>query len=199
LKPGRLVAIVGSSNLTSGGLDRNYEANVRIDDAGVAREFERFFDELFEGGRAKRIDDAWLDVYREQWKRQQTARIRLDRLRARARSIRTRVAAKPTAPTRIRGHAFAFTGGIAEWPRQLKLYPTVKRYDGRVIEAEGIRNADCLVHGDILGGQKTTRKLRWARSQGIEIISQGEFFQILENEMRLRRPNKKARSTSGSR
>jgi HKD family nuclease len=192
---GRAAAIVGSSNLTLGGLANNYEANVRIEGAGVV-ELERFFDELFDGGRAKRIDPLWLDSYRELWKQQRDAWIRLNRLQEKARLIRTRSTVKTTAPTRILDHSFAFTGGIADWPRQSKLYPTVERYGGSVIEAAGVKKADCLVHGDILGDRKTTRKLRAARRGGVDVINQSEFFRILENEKRLRgrkRPHRSAR------
>jgi phosphatidylserine/phosphatidylglycerophosphate/cardiolipin synthase-like enzyme len=79
LPSGAEAAIVGSSNLTRGGLDCNLEANVLVDD-GVVEELEGFFDELFEGGRAKHISTMWLDSYRELWKEQQAARTRLDSL-----------------------------------------------------------------------------------------------------------------------
>jgi len=192
---GPAVAIVGSSNLTAGGLGRNYEANVRVDAARVVGEIEEFFDELFEGGRAKHIDMLWRESYRELWKQQRAARMKIDRLQNGVKLIRTRRAVRTTAPTRIREHSFAFTGGIAGWPRELKLYPTVKKYGGNVLEVEGLKKAECLVHGDIRGGRQTTRKLRAARRDGIDIISQSDFFRILTNEMRLRKRNRPVRST----
>jgi hypothetical protein len=194
LPSGAGAAIVGSSNLTRGGLDCNLEANVLVDGRGVVEELEGFFDELFEGGRAKYINTMWLESYRELWKLQQAARTKLDRLLKKTKTIRTRSTARTTAPTRILNHSFAFTGRIPDWLRESKLYPTIKDYGGTVKEFEGLNKAECLVHGDIPGGQDSTRKLRAARRDGIEIISQSEFFRILDNERRLRKRKRLARS-----
>ena len=142
----RSFGIVGSSNLTLGGLDRNYEANLQIHETGVVGKLTRYFDELFEGGRAKQIDRFWLDAYTTQWKLQQATRLKLGRLQQKVKSIQGRRAVKTTAPSRIRGHAFAFTGRIDSWPRESKLYPVIKKYDGEIIEFGSIGNADCLVH-----------------------------------------------------
>jgi HKD family nuclease len=186
---GRSTVVVGSSNLTFGGLDRNYEANIQVDDVKTVSEFKSFFDELFEGGRAKQIDQAWLKTYAKNWQKQQAARKRLLHLQEMVRSIRTRDALRTPVPRRIRGHSFAFSGGIADWPRLAKLYPTITHYGGRVVEFEGMRRAECLVHGDTREGPKTTRKLSAARREGIEVISQTEFLEILENEKLLRKRN----------
>jgi HKD family nuclease len=188
-------AIVGSSNLTSGGLGCNLEANVRLDGAGLVRELEGFFDELFEGGRAKDIGETWLDSYRLLWKQQRAVRMKLDRLQRKAKGIRTRRPVTTMVPTRIREHSFAFTGRIAGWLREAKLYPTIRRYGGTVKEYAGLNKAECLVHGDIPGGKDSTRKLRAARRDGIEVISQSEFFRILDNEQRLRKKLRLARTT----
>jgi hypothetical protein len=37
-------------------------------------------------------------------------------------------------------------------------------------------SANCLVHGEILGGRKSTRKLVKARQLNIPIISEEQFF-----------------------
>jgi hypothetical protein len=137
----------------------------------------------------------WLDSYRDLWKQQQATRTKLDRFQKKVKVIGTRRTVRATTPTRIRKYSFAFTGGIDNWPRELKLYPTIARYGGNVIEYEGIRKADCLVHGDLRSGRETTRKLRVARQDGIEVISQGDFFRILDNEMRLRKRNRSDRTT----
>jgi HKD family nuclease len=189
------VAIVGSSNLTAGGLKCNLEANVLVHSASVVRELEGFFDELFEGGRARQIDKAWLDSYRELWKLQRTARMKLDRIQKKVKAIRTRRAVKTTVPTRIQKHSFAFTGGIYGWPRQSILYPTIKQYGGEVREFGGLNEAECLVHGDTRNDRQTTRKLREARRAGIDIISESDFFRILNNEKRLRKRDRRARPT----
>ena len=153
-------------------------------------ELETFFDELFEGGRARPIDTSWLDAYRDIWKQQRAMRSKLDRLQKKTKAIRTRRTVRTTVPTRVREHAFAFTGGIAGWPRELKLYPTIKRYGGTVVEIEGLNKTECLVHRDRRGGRKTTRKLRAARHAGIDIINESDFFRILANEIRLRNRNR---------
>lgn len=181
------VVVVGSSNVTMGGLDRNHELNVLVRNAdGVAR-FEEYFDELFEGGRAKEIDRRWLRDYERIWKEHQAMQKRMDRLREKIRSLGPRNAAKGATPDRIRGITFAFTGAIPDNPREATLYPRVRGYGGEVVEIEGINKANCLVHGDVLSGQQTTRKLRAARSRNIPVINQTEFFEILEREKRLRR------------
>src|SRR5579871_4563243 len=74
---GRTTVVVGSSNLTAGGFGRNYEANVQVDDAITVSGFKNFFDELFEGGRAKQIDQAWLNLYTKNWREQQAERRQL--------------------------------------------------------------------------------------------------------------------------
>jgi hypothetical protein len=40
-------------------------------------------------------------------------------------------------------------------------------------------SASCLVHGEILGGQKSTRKLVKARPMNIPIITDELFFNLL--------------------
>jgi NAD-dependent DNA ligase len=149
-----------------------------------------FFDELFEGGRARYIDASWLDAYRAIWKQQRATRLKLDRIQKKTKALRTRSTVNTTVPTRIRDHAFAFTGGIVGWPRELKLYPAIKRYGGTVVEIEGLNKAERLVHGDRRGGRKTTRKLQAARHAGIDIINESDFFRILANEIRLRNRNR---------
>jgi HKD family nuclease len=186
-------AIVGSSNLTLAGLRGNLEANAVVSGGGVV-ELEGFFDELFEGGRAKHIDATWLDAYRELWKQQRAAQRKLDRLQKKVKAIRVRRAVRTTIPTRIQKHSFAFTGGIAGWPRTSTLYPTIRHYGGEVKEFEGLNKAECLVHGDTRNDRQTTRKLRAARHHGIEIISESDFFEILDKEKRLRKRTRPGRS-----
>lgn len=188
-------AIVGSSNLTSGGLERNFEANVLIKTSALVGELEAVFDELFEGGRAKPIDSRWLDGYRDLWKELCAARKNLGHLQNKVKRLRALRTGKPTVPSRILAHSFAFTGGIEEWPRDAVLYPAIKQFGGSVVEIEGLKKAECLVHGDIRYGRKTTRKLRAARRAGIEIISQSDFFGILDNERRLRKQARRVSST----
>ena len=91
----------------------------------------------------------------------------------------TASAGKPI-PRRIAGHSFAFTGKIPGWPRLKKLYPIIRRLGGRAERrVSGIKSAECLVHGDIMGGRGSTRKLREARRLGVEVINQEQFLKIL--------------------
>ena len=66
-KTGKKTAIVGSSNLTEGGLSTNYETNVLVEDPRVVRQLLDYFEEHFEGAHAKAVDQSWLDQYRHLW------------------------------------------------------------------------------------------------------------------------------------
>ena len=50
---GRRHALVGSSNMTAGGLQNNYEASLWSDEPGAVRRLGDYFDELFHGGHAR--------------------------------------------------------------------------------------------------------------------------------------------------
>ncbi len=184
-KTGPKTAIIGSSNLTEGGLSTNYETNVLIDDRRVARQFLDYFEEHFEGAHAKAVDQFWLDQYRHLWTERKKAEQRQKRLRDKARML-----GKPPVdlPRRLRGHVFAFTGGIAEWPRDSKLYPYVIKHGGQVAKRSGsMAGAECLVHADILGGRKTTKKLLTARERNIPIITEEQFFKLAGIRQRVRK------------
>ena len=168
-RSGAATAIIGSSNLTGGGLGTNYEANILLDDRRIVQKFLDYFEEHFQGAHAKRIDQHWLDQYRQLWIEREKAEQRQRRLREKARSL-----GKPpsNAPNRIKGHVFAFTGRIAGWPRK-KLYPYVEHRGGRLaMTARGIGSAECLVHAEVLGGRRITRKLLKARQMNIPIITE---------------------------
>jgi len=184
----RLTAILGSSNLTHGGLAENYEANVLITEPAVVRKLVDYFEEHFEGGRSKRITEEWLGSYREVWRQRRMAVEALRRARDRVRRIHQEQVDGSKPPKRIKGHTFCFTGKIPEWPRETRLYPKLKRWGGGVAKtADNMKLADCLVHGDILGGRKSTRKLVRARATGVPIINEEEFFKILDHEKSLRK------------
>jgi HKD family nuclease len=169
-------AIVGSSNLTEGGLSTNYETNVFIDDRRIVQEFVDYFEEHFEGAHARKIDQQWLNQYKRLWAERKTAQELQHRLREKARSLGV---PPPKIPKKLGGHTFVFTGKIADWPRDGKLYPYVERHGGHV--AKGVwamGPADCLVHAEILGGRKSTQKLVRARQLKIPIITEDQFFRI---------------------
>jgi HKD family nuclease len=187
LRSGKCAAIVGSSNLTNGGMGMNYEANVWLDDRDIVGTFLDYFTEHFQGGRARNVSEAWLEQYRAYWAQRKKLIEALRRVREKIRRLRARPTSRKPVPKRVRGHTFAFTGKITDWPRERRLYPLVNRLKGTVVKhAKGIVRVDCLVHGDILGRKKTTRKLCTARQNGVPIIQEEEFFMIVKRE-RLRR------------
>jgi HKD family nuclease len=188
-KNDRKTAIVGSSNLTHGGLVENYEANVFIDNPKIVQQLEDYFEEHFYGGHGKEVDTAWLSAYRRVWAKREKAMDALRRTRVQVRAPRreTQDGAKPL-PARIKGHVFAFTGRIVEWPRKKKLYPVVKSLGGRIAsDARRVHRANCLIHGEILDGRESTLKLRAAHKEGIPVITEDEFFGILKSEQRRRK------------
>jgi HKD family nuclease len=176
-RSGVKTAIIGSSNLTGGGLSQNHETNVFLSDRRVVHEFQDYFEEHFQGAHARKVDQRWLDQYRRLWAERKKAEQRQRRLREKARGL-----GRPPAKiiNRIKDQVFAFTGKIADWPRNAKLYPYVKRRGGHVAEtARAMGSANCLVHGEILGGRKSTRKLVKARQLNIPIITEEQFFNLL--------------------
>lgn len=185
---GKWSAIVGSSNLTHGGLCDNYEANVLIDDSRVAGQLLGYFDELFQGGGAKEVTKEWLERYRALWFKRQELNKLLRTARASVVNISRPPRTGKPVPRRIKGHEFAFTGRIARGARESVVYPMVGKYHGSIVKSpKGIHHADCLVHGDILGGPRTTLKLRAARNNNVPVIQEDEFARIEANEKRLRR------------
>jgi hypothetical protein len=176
MKTGAKTGIIGSSNLTGGGLIHNFETNIFVDKRKVVQQLFDYFEEHFQGAHARRVDQSWLDQYRRLW----TERKQIEQLQRRLRErARTLGGPPPNVPKRIRGHVFAFTGWIAGWPRDSRLYPYVKRHGGRIAKvADAMKSAECLVHAEILGGRKSTRKLEKARERDIPIITEEQFFKL---------------------
>jgi len=183
---GKKSAILGSSNFTLGGLRENFEANLLVDDTLCTQKLEDYFDELFEGARARRISEVWLERYRRLWRKAK----RLDQAQRRHRREIRRLRTEPREshiPNRIRGLKYTFTGKISDWPREKRLYPLVERYGGLIAQkANSMAVADFLVHGDILGGRKSTQKLKAARQRNLPIITEEEFFGAVKKEKRKR-------------
>ena len=171
---GAKVAIIGSSNLTAGGLGKNHEANVLLDDREVVESFQDYFEQHFQGAHARRVDEDWLNQYRQLWIDRKKAEQRQRQLREEARSL----GGTPSkAPNKLTGHIFAFTGRIADWPRKRILYPQVERRGAQV--AKSIGSAQYLVQAELLGGRKTTRKLIKARKLKIPIITEEQFLKLM--------------------
>ncbi len=180
---GSAVVLVGSSNTTTGGLGRNYEVNVRLNDAAVVAEFEQYFDELFGDVAATPIDRKWLGDYRKIWNEHRPLQKRLVALQRKARSIPAHMT---SIPDRIYGNVFAFTGKIQNYPREAVLYPLVTKYGGQFVEIGKIQKANCLVRADTPSSRQKTRKLVEARNRNIAQINEGKFLSLLNKEKRLR-------------
>jgi len=176
---GRSCAIVGSSNLTGGGLEKNYEASIWTDDRSVCRGLAKYFEELFDGGYAADVTQAWLREYTRVFKQRMKVEKKTARVRDQARRLSERHRSGKL-PTSVKGKKFVFTGGITDWPRQRRLYPRVRRAGAIVGETQSsLRGAAALVQGDKLGEDRITVKLRRARALGIPMMSADEFLAML--------------------
>jgi HKD family nuclease len=184
---GNTSAIIGSSNLTGGGLTENYEANIWVQSLGVANQFAEYFDEHFEGAYSSRVTPEWLADYRKEWSQRKKLFDRLRGLRRENQVRARRHAMKSDFPKCINGYRIAFTGGIHDWPRSSRLYPLVKRLGGKIVEAERISSADCLIHAEDMHGRKTTLKLRGARQRNIPILTEEDFWVLVGKEEALRK------------
>ena len=187
---GKVSAIIGSSNLTGGGLAENYEANILVQSGAITDELVEYFDEHFEGAYSSDVTSEWIAEYRREWAKRKKLIERLRKLRE-----KTQVAARKKSrslhlPKRIKGYRIAFTGGIPDWPRTKKLYPLVKRLGGHIVEAEHISNANYLIHAEMMNGRKSTRKLRGAHHFKIPIITEEEFWSLISKEKFLRKKRK---------
>lgn len=117
-------AIIGSSNLTGGGLTENHEANIWVRSGDVVNELTEYFDEHFEGAYSSQVTPEWLADYRKTWVLRKKLFDRLKTLRQRSQSKSRRHAPQSHLPKRIKDSLIAFTGGIRDWPRKSGLYPT---------------------------------------------------------------------------
>jgi HKD family nuclease len=189
-RSGKNSAIIGSSNLTGGGLTENYEANGWVQSSTVANELAEYFDELFEGAYSRRVTPEWIASYRSEWLQRKKLFDRIRRLRQKSQAIARKHIGKSYKAKRIKGYRLAFTGGILDWPRTHRLYPLVKHLGGMIVEAEQISNANLLVQTERMGGRKTTRKLRGAHHFHIPIITEEDFWALVGKEEAIRRRRK---------
>ncbi len=184
---GQWSAIVGSANLTHGGLVENYEASLFVDDRVAVARLLEFFDENFKGGHSRQVDAKWLQRYRVVFQARQGAMKALKRAREKARHLRAKPPQSKPIPKRVRGYTFAFTGRITDWPREAELYPYVRKLGGDIADRpKSMGRTDCLVHGNILGGRKSTLKLDAATRFDIPIITHEEFFKLATRDERNR-------------
>jgi HKD family nuclease len=176
---GRGRALVGSSNISAGGLENNYEASFWSDDQAAVSRLAVYFDEMHDGGHARQITSYWLEGYRQLWEERAREQQAAERIREKVRSL-PQTPRGLKVPKRIRGNKFVFTGGIAEWPRERKLYPRLRKLGAKIgTTASGLSPDACLVHANRLSGKKATIKLKIARQRGIPIISEEEFLGML--------------------
>lgn len=176
--------ILGSSNLTSGGMGNNLEANIHLEDSKVISQIDVYFDEIFEGGRERVVSDIWLKKYARYWEKIKKLDRAQRKLQVRFLSQSAKIVkSAATIPKRIQGVCFAFTGKITGYPREKILYPLVIKLGGTI---GWINTANALVHGDILGGLKTTAKLKAAQEMRTPILSEDDFFEAVKNENRIR-------------
>ena len=178
---GRVSAIIGSSNLTGGGLAENYEANILVQSGAITDELVEYFDEHFEGAYSSDVTSEWIADYRREWLKRKKLIERLRKLREKTQVAARRKVRNLHLPKRIKGYHIAFTGGIPDWPRK-KLYPFVERLGGHIVEAERISNANYLIHAEMMNGRKSTRKLRGAHHFKIPIITEEEFWSLVSKE-----------------
>lgn len=182
---GQWSAIVGSANLTLGGLSENYEASLYVDERAAVSPLLDFFDENFKGGHSRKIDAAWLQRYRVVFQSRQKAMQALKRAREKVRRLRAKPPQSKPIPRCVGGYTFAFTGRIKDWPREKVLYPYVESLGGTFVDKAGsMSRAHCLVHGSILEGRTTTQKLDAAAKFDIPIITDEEFFRIAKRDER---------------
>ena len=170
-------------------MTENYEANVLVSN-DTANALLIYFDELFAESRAQEITDDWLQHYRAVWKERRESEKKWRRDRERVQRLNLKFLDKKAPLRGVEGLAFCFTGRIEGWHREQRVYPAVRALHGRIVtRARDIRSANYLVHGGILGGEKTTRKLAEARRNNIPIIGVDQFLQALYREAkRQRRP-----------
>jgi HKD family nuclease len=182
----RQTAILGSSNFTIGGLEKNFEASLVTTESPVVRSIADYFDQLFSGGRVRDVNLQWLKTYREWWKAAKKVVAQQRRLRRKLQDQR-RNTMRVNAPGGIAGKRVAFTGKIQDWPRKQRLYPEVQRLGAEIAErANSMASVSMLFQGDILD-RDSTRKIETAKARGIPIYSQDEFFQLRDKARKKRR------------
>jgi hypothetical protein len=74
--------------LTRGGLQANFEANILVRSSEVVSQIVEYFDEYFLGARAELVDEDWLASYRDLYKRRKRIEDSLRRISQEARRIK---------------------------------------------------------------------------------------------------------------
>lgn len=164
------MAIIGSSNFTGGGLEKNHEANLIVRDPNVLKDIKRYFEWYFLGSNSRNITDEWLREYSKSYKKSERSFKQLKNWNDTVHYPKTRLT--------IKGHKFAFTGKIEDWPRVSRLYPKVRKVGG-IINTHTAIGVDYLIQGDIIG-KESTIKLEQANDNRIPIMDGDAFITLLE-------------------
>ena len=164
------MAIIGSSNFTGGGLEKNHEANLIVRDPNVLKDIKRYFEWYFLGSNSRNITDEWLRKYTKSYKKSEKIFKQLKRWNDTWKEPKQRLT--------INGKKFAFTGKIEEWPRETELYPKVRELGGLINMRRAI-GVDYLIQGSIIG-KESTQKLEYANEHGIQIIDGDVFIALLK-------------------
>lgn len=184
---GSKIAILGSANLTLSGFEENIEVGVSIEDRKVVEALWEYLEELFEGGRAKEVDEQWLAGYRKLWNDRARLLSELNDLSKKARELGPSKKEEAQIPRRIKGGRFLFTGKLSVWTRS-QVCDLVKELEGEALTGDASAGTvHCLVHGELLGGRTSTRKLQAARKEHTPVISEDQFRAILASEQKCRR------------
>jgi hypothetical protein len=86
------VAIVGSANVSSSGLENGIEAGIRLAEPRLFRQLATWFDDLFRHRSTETVTEPFIDEYEKQWQRAARTRLPL-------RQIARKRGAKPATPT----------------------------------------------------------------------------------------------------
>jgi NAD-dependent DNA ligase len=177
--------------MTGGGMIRNLEVNLLLDNSSAVEDLEHYFFQLFEGGRARLVSETWLEAYTKHWNMLKKIEGEENALRAKLPRPEIMVnGRKAPIPNRISGFRFAFTGKIEGWTRESELYPMVRKMGGTIaLRFDSMATANALVHGNIMDGSETTKKLEEAKLRNIPVISEDEFFKAVKKEKQARQKN----------
>jgi hypothetical protein len=173
-------AIIGSSNLTDGGMSRNYEANVFINDQGIAKALLDYLEEHLEGAHHP------LGMRNGLERTNNFGRVEKNSRGAAEEKVALR-ADTQLIPFRIRAIVLHLRARLANG-HVLRSLSDCAEIRGEVTQnVNAIARSDCApVHGEIMGGRRTTESCR-ERTRTDTSYHRGGFFKILSKEKRLRR------------
>jgi HKD family nuclease len=170
---GTLSAILGSSNLTDGGLIENREVNILVTDHSVVSDLRTWFEFQFNSDDAINVDASWLNGYRANWNARQRTVQELREIQIELRYLPSQPQSRPEFPG-VAGYTVMFTGEIHDhWDRKRTLYRKIEASGGFV--ADRVHEPfDFLVRGYREGEQKLDK----AHKENKPIVAQFDFFKV---------------------